>query len=160
KPRKPLAQLFEEPLGLLTMLESNDEVVGEAHDHDISERLLLPPLLDPEVEHVMEIDVRQERADAAALDRTHLGLCPPPLLQHAGLEPLLYQSHDAPVRDAVLDKLHQPPVIESVEEATNVGIEHPVHLSLVDCGGQGIECVMRTSPRSESIGEAEEVDLI
>src|SRR5206468_6694522 len=44
--RKPLAQLFEEPLGLLAMLEPNDEVIGEAHDHDISARLLLPPPLD------------------------------------------------------------------------------------------------------------------
>src|SRR2546422_2950636 len=85
----------------------------------------------------------------AALDRAHLGRCSPPLLQHAGLEPFLDQSHDAPVRDAVLEKLHQPSVIERVEEATDVGIEHPVHPSLVDSGGQGIESVMWTSPRSE-----------
>src|SRR5881409_2339413 len=39
--REPLAQLGEELLGLLPMLESHDEVVGEAHDHDISARLLL-----------------------------------------------------------------------------------------------------------------------
>ena len=83
-----------------------------------------------------------------------------PSSQHAGLEPFLDQSHDAPVRDAVLEKLHQPPVIESVEEATDVGIEHPVHPSPVNSGGQGIECMMRTSPRSEPVGEAEEVDLV
>ncbi len=35
KLRKPLAQLGEKPLGLLTMLESNDKVVSEAHDHDV-----------------------------------------------------------------------------------------------------------------------------
>jgi hypothetical protein len=62
KPCKPLTQLDEELLGLLTMLESNDEVVGEARDHDISVRLLLSPPLDPEVEHIMEINVGQERA--------------------------------------------------------------------------------------------------
>jgi hypothetical protein len=83
-----------------------------------------------------------------------------PSSQHAGLEPFLDQSHDAPVRDAVLEKLHQPSVIESVEEASDVGIEHPVHLSPVDSGGQGIQSKMRTSPRSEAVGKAEEVDLV
>src|SRR5439155_25463991 len=47
EPGKPLAQLIQEPLGLLTMLKSNDEVVGETHDHDIAMRLPLPPPLDP-----------------------------------------------------------------------------------------------------------------
>src|SRR5438128_2169873 len=55
--REPLAQLGEELLRLLPMLESHDEVIGEAHDHDISARLLLPPPLDPEIEHVVQIEV-------------------------------------------------------------------------------------------------------
>ena len=46
EPRQPLAQLGEERLGLLPMLESHDDVIGEAHDHDVSARLLLSPPLD------------------------------------------------------------------------------------------------------------------
>src|SRR5438445_138105 len=56
-PDSAAAQLIHEPLGLLTMLKSNDEVVGETHDRDIAMRLPLPPPLDPEVEHIMEVDV-------------------------------------------------------------------------------------------------------
>ena len=31
-----------------------------------------------------------------------------PILQHAGVQPFLDEPHDAPVRDPVLDELHQP----------------------------------------------------
>ena len=59
--REPLAQLRQEPLGLRSVLESHDEVVREPHDDHVAARLLLPPPLDPEVEHVVQVDVRQER---------------------------------------------------------------------------------------------------
>ena len=38
----------------------------------------------------------------------------------AALQPFLDEPHDASVGDAVLDKLHQPPVIDRVEEPSNV----------------------------------------
>ena len=41
EPRQPLAQLAEEPLGVLAMLESHDEVIRKAHDDDIAVRLLV-----------------------------------------------------------------------------------------------------------------------
>jgi hypothetical protein len=61
--RDSLAQLGEELLGLPPMLESHNEVIGKAHDHHLSARLLLPPPLDPEIEHVVQIEVGQQRAD-------------------------------------------------------------------------------------------------
>src|SRR6266545_4304139 len=103
--RESLAQLGEELLGLPPMLESHNEVIGKAHDHHVSARLLLPPPLDPEIEHVVQIEVGQQRADASALHRPYLAPCPRALLQHAGVQPFLDESHDAPVRNPVLDKL-------------------------------------------------------
>jgi hypothetical protein len=37
------------------------------------------------------------------------------LFQHPGVQPFLDEPHDASVGDAVLDKLHQPSLIESIE---------------------------------------------
>src|SRR5215475_13319597 len=102
------------------MLKSSHEVIGETHEDDFSPCLLLPPLLNPEVEYIMEIDVGQQRADTSTLNRPYLTLHPLPLLQHACLEPFLDQAHDAPVGDAMLDKLHQPSVIESIVELPDV----------------------------------------
>ena len=114
------------------MLKASYEVIGEAYEDNLSARLLLPPLLHPEVEYVVKIEVGQQWANTPALHRPYFTLYPLALFQHARLEPFLDQAHDALVGYAVLDKLHQPPVIESVIELPDVGIEHPVHLSRSD----------------------------
>src|SRR6266542_5274856 len=59
--RKPAAKLGEEPLGVITMLEADDVVVGETHDDHIAVRIPPPPLVGPQVEDVMEIDVCEQR---------------------------------------------------------------------------------------------------
>ena len=115
-----LAQLGQEPLRFMMMLESGHEVIGEADEDHLPMRLLLPPLLDPEVECVMKVDVRQQRADAPALNRPHLTLDSFALFQHARVEPLLEQTYDAPVSYAMLDELHQPSVVESVVDIPNL----------------------------------------
>src|SRR5881296_434886 len=126
------------------MLEPDDEVISEAHDDHVAPRLLPPPSLSPEVEHIMKIEVRQERADTPTLHGPHLTACPLPILQHTGPEPFLDEPHDAPVRHTVLDELHQPSVVESVEEAPDVGVEHPVHLLRHDPDRQRIQRLMRS----------------
>ena len=65
-----LAQFRQKPLCFLTTFESRDEVIGEADEDDVSVCLLLSPPLDPEVECVVQIDVRQQRANTAALNET------------------------------------------------------------------------------------------
>ncbi len=79
--RESLAQFRQEPLCLMTMLKSHDEIIGKADDDHVAVRLLLPPSLGPKVEHIVQIEVRQQRTDASALNRPHLtlySLAPPP----------------------------------------------------------------------------------
>src|SRR5438445_2840365 len=140
EPRQPLAQLGEERLGLLPMLESHDDVIGEAHDHDVSARLLLSPPLDPEIEHVVPVKIGQPRTDAPALYRPHLAPCPRALLPHAGVQPFLDESHDAPVRYAVLDELHQPPMVEGVETPTDTHDSGPAWLATPSPHDSFIHC--------------------
>src|SRR5688500_15501927 len=109
------------------MLETHDEVIRIAHDDDIAGRSRLSPSISPQVEHVVQVDVGQQRANASALYRTFLTARQLPVLQHTGPEPFLDQAHDAPVRHAMLDKLHQPFVIQRVEESANVCVEYPAH---------------------------------
>ena len=82
---------------------------------------------------------------------------PRPVLQHARVQPLLDEPHDAPVRNPVLDEFHQPRMVERVEEILNVHIEHPVHLPRQQPDRERIQCVMRATPRAEAVREAEEV---
>jgi hypothetical protein len=52
---KALLELHEELLALVAMLEPNDEVIGVAHHDYLSARLLLPPPLGPQIEHVVQV---------------------------------------------------------------------------------------------------------
>src|SRR2546422_696128 len=70
--RQTLAQLREKLLRLPTILKAHDEVVGKADDDHVAARLLLPPSLNPEVEYVVQVDVRQQWTDASNLERSPL----------------------------------------------------------------------------------------
>src|SRR6266568_3966918 len=99
-------------------------------------------------------------SDSSALRRPHVTARPLPIHQHAGVEPFLDQSHDAPVRNPVLDELHQTVVVDGVEKATNVGIKHPVHLLPADSDAECVQRVVWATSRSKSVGEAEEVRFV
>jgi hypothetical protein len=57
--REALTQFGEEAVGLLAMLESDDEIGGETHDDRSAARLGPTPSLDPEVDDVVQVDVGQ-----------------------------------------------------------------------------------------------------
>ena len=61
KLRQSLLQVGEEAFGVGTVLEAHNGVVGIAHEDDISARLPLASLIGPQIVHIMEVDVRQQR---------------------------------------------------------------------------------------------------
>jgi hypothetical protein len=133
---------------------------GSAHHDAVALRLPRSPSLDPKVEDIVQVDVGQQRTDAAALhgaDLTHGVL---PVLQHARSQPFLDEPYDAPVCHAVLDEPNQPSVVQRIEEATDIGIQHPVHLLRVDATRERIQRVLRAATRPESVREAEEVRFV
>ena len=154
--REALAQFRQKPLCFMTMLEARNEVISKTDEDHLSVRLLLSPSLDPEVEYIVQIDIRQQWADAPTLHGSYLTLDSLALLQHASVQPFLDQTHDAPVGYAMLDEPHQPSVIESVVKPPDVGIEHPGRLveyaglaaGVVFCGTGGL---LPTSSRQPAI---------
>jgi hypothetical protein len=62
-----LRKLTQELLSIRLALKSHDDVVGEPHDDHVALGQHLTPTMDLQVEHVVEIDVCQERANAPAL---------------------------------------------------------------------------------------------
>ena len=84
-----------ELVGIRFALESNHDVVRESYHDHIAVRTLLTPRLDSRVEYVMKIDVRQERRSTSALGRPLFHTYSFPILQHASIQPLLDEPHDA-----------------------------------------------------------------
>src|SRR5260370_25286745 len=95
-----LGEFRPELFGIRFALESNHDIVSKSHHDDITVRPLLTPRLDPQVEHVMKIDVGQKRRSTPALRRPFLHSYPFPIFQHAGAQPFLDQPHDACSRNA------------------------------------------------------------
>src|ERR1700680_1317881 len=147
-------------IGIRLAVKSNHDVVRKTHPDDIAVRPLLTPRLDPQVEHVMEINVGQQRRGTAALGRPFFHPYPFPILQHAGVEPFLDQSHDAPICNPVVDQLHQPFVRNRIEKAANVNIEHPVHFSRQQSRVERIQRLMLASPGPEPIRESEKIRFV
>src|SRR5262249_48210118 len=58
---QPLAHLVQEALGVALVLESDDEVIGIAHDNHVARGLAPSPALDPEVEGIVQVDVGKQR---------------------------------------------------------------------------------------------------
>ena len=90
-------------------------------------RVPAAPLLDPEIEDVVQKDVGQERTDARALRRSPVRLTPLTAFQDTGLEPHPDEPEDAPIGDPMREHPHQPLMVNRVEKAADVGIKHPVH---------------------------------
>ena len=55
--REPVAEIGEEPLGVLTMLEAHHVVVGEPREDHVPARVTPAPLVGPQVKDVMQVDV-------------------------------------------------------------------------------------------------------
>jgi len=111
-----LHQLSPTLLGIGFTLEPEHDVIGIPHDDHVAVGAPLTPCLDPEIEHVVEVDVRQERRCTAALRRPFFHPLALPILPHPGVQPFPDKPHEASVCNPVLDKLHQPPVVDGIEE--------------------------------------------
>ena len=64
------------------------------------------------------------------------------------------------VRHPVPDKLPQPFVVDGVKEATNVRVEHPVHVSPTTSDRERVKRLMLITPGPETVGEAKKILLV
>src|SRR5271167_1746827 len=154
------AKLCPEPFGIRFPLKANYDVVGKPHDDHVTASLFPTPRLGPQVEHVVQVNVGQQRRCTAALGRSLFYPCPFPLLQHAGMKLFLDQPYDASVRYPVLDELHQPFVRYSVEKAANIQIQHPVHLLRQQSRVERVQRVMLASPPPEAVRESKKIRFV
>jgi hypothetical protein len=112
----PFPQLLQESLCIASVLKSQHSVVGVSHDDHVTLRHLLPPYLGPDIEHVMQVEIGQNRRNHRPLRCPCLRLEPPAVLHHARLQPFLDQAHDPSVCNPMLHKPDHPIMFDSVEK--------------------------------------------
>jgi hypothetical protein len=57
----------------------------------------------------------------------------------------------------MLEKLHQPRLVEAGEEVADVSVEHEVHLLARDPGRERVQRIMLRAPRPEPVRETQKV---
>jgi hypothetical protein len=100
----PLPECFQKAAGFPFVLETDNDVVGIAHQDDFPSGVLAAPAVRPEVEHVVQVDIGQYRRDDRVLRRTLLAGNDPARFQDAGFQPQLDQPQQSPIRDPVFQE--------------------------------------------------------
>src|SRR4029077_1036085 len=108
KASEPRLEIGKELLCFVPVLEANDGVVRVAHDNNVAGGASLPPLVDPLIIDMMEVNVRQERADDRALWRPFRRPDPASVFEPACRQPFGNQPDDSPVANPMLDEPDQP----------------------------------------------------
>src|SRR5260370_4778098 len=108
----------------------------------------------------MQVHVGEQRLSHCSLRRTQLRLRPLAVFRYSRLQPFPDQAKYPPIGSPVLDELHRPFVAQVVEEATDVGIKHPVHSLPLNAHRQRIKRLMRAATGTEPVRKAFEVDLV
>src|SRR6266700_1850418 len=67
--RQPFLKLSQEPLSVFTPLKADHQIVSVSDKHHLSARYLPAPCLNPQVEHIVQIHVRQKRRNHRSLRR-------------------------------------------------------------------------------------------
>src|SRR6266700_1738475 len=67
--RQPFPKLSQEPLSVFTPLKADHQIVSVSDKHHLSARYLPAPCLNPQVEHIVQIHVRQKRRNHRSLRR-------------------------------------------------------------------------------------------
>src|SRR3954467_12613502 len=97
------------------MLTAQHQVIRVSADDDLSCCLLPSPLVDPEVDDIMEEDICQNRADPRPLRCPHFHRFPSAALEDASLEAPLDQAENPAVGNPVRDHPQQPSVVDGIK---------------------------------------------
>ena len=157
---QPFAHIVPEAPGVGLMLEADDEVVGiPNHDH-VARGLAPSPALGPEVENVVEIDVREQRRNHRTLSRSLLFNRYDLVFEDPGPQPFLDEPEDALIADPVFQEADHPFLGDFREERPDIGVQYEIHLLAADPDAEGIQRIVLAAPRPEPIREPEEVLLV
>ena len=91
----------EEAPGVGLVLESRDDVIGKADQDDMATGLPHAPMVRPDTDDTVQVDVRQQCADHRSLWRAGLTRAPLSVFWDPRLEPLAHKPEDALVADPV-----------------------------------------------------------
>src|SRR5215510_8245045 len=157
--REPLPQISVEALRVPLVLEARHKIIGKTNQIRLAPEPVPHFLLEPQVEHKVQVHVREQWAERAALRRARLGADDDAVLHDAGPEPSRNQPQDDAVGNAMRHHPSQPLVINVSEVSADVGLVEVPHLFGDQRGPQGPQRVVRAATRPKSVRAVQKVRL-
>ncbi|MDA3920854.1 MAG: hypothetical protein PF501_09285 [Salinisphaera sp.] len=114
-------------------------------------------MLEPKIQHIVQIQVAQQNADRTALRCTRFVGMHFTFFQYAGFQPSSYQADDARITDPVFNKAQQPFMIQAAKEVLHIGLQHPAHPLAGNRLIEGCQCMMRAATGSTAKRTGQEV---
>src|SRR5260370_15036127 len=99
------------------MLETHDDVIGIAHDDDLTLGMALSPSVCPKVKDVMEVDIGQQRRGNRPLGRPCLRGHKLSFFHHTCLQPLADKAAYTTITAAVFNETHPPLLVDRVHQS-------------------------------------------
>ena len=112
---KTLNKHFLELLGILSVLEAHHKVIAKPHDDHVAGCTRLPPVVRPDVEDVVKINVGKQRTDTAPLRYAFFANNPRAFFQNSRIQPFLDVPQDPFVYDSMLDEFYQPFMVDGIK---------------------------------------------
>ncbi len=86
--RKPLWEHIQHSLGIPFVLKADQEIVRESNQVGLPSKTRFHNMLEPHIEHVVKVDIGQERTDDLPLTRSRLRDKQPSIIDDADIDPL------------------------------------------------------------------------
>src|SRR5262249_59829539 len=144
-------KIWSEAFGTPFVLKARNKIISKPNQIRLAPK---PPphlLLEPQVEHEVQVHVGQDWAERAALRRPRLRANDDAVLHDAGPEPFANQAQDDAVCDAVRHHSSQPLMIDMVEVSADVGLVEMPHFLGDQRDPQGPQRLVRAASRPKSI---------
>src|ERR1700730_5283067 len=113
--------------GVRAILEADHKVVDIAYQSGFAPQPPLHNALEPEVQHVMKVEIAQKHADRSALRGSLFARMDRSVFQNARFQPAPDQTDQARITDAMLDKPENPVGTETPEEVLQIRLQHPAY---------------------------------
>src|SRR5690606_82634 len=115
---------------------------------------------EPPIEHLVQVNVREDRRDYSALWHSGGRMVDAPFRHHARLHPLADETKQHSVSHPLAQYLSHLRAIHRPEEVFDVCFKHPAPSEVHCLLPHGSQCLMRRPPRSEAIRAVQEVLLV
>ena len=124
-PAEPLAQHVQQSLAGRVVLKGNHRIIGISNQQASAMEPRSHRALEPFVQHMVQVDVREQWGDHAALGRSDSRPAQDTLFKHPRLKPFVDHPSDNAVRDSLIEESAQVRVVDGVEVFRDVDVHHP-----------------------------------